>query len=53
MEPLLTIEEYIGFVTTLLLAFGLMLQFPVVLFGLSRVGIVTPGWLAAGADGRS
>lgn len=47
VQPLPTIEEYIGFVTTLLLAFGLMLQFPVVLFGLSRLGIVSPAWLAA------
>jgi sec-independent protein translocase protein TatC len=47
IEPLPTIEEYIGFVTTLLLAFGLMLQFPVVLFVLARLGIVTPAWLAS------
>jgi sec-independent protein translocase protein TatC len=47
VEPLLTIDEYIGFVTTLMLVFGLMLQFPVVLFVLSRLGIVTPKWLAS------
>ena len=47
MEPLLTIDEYIGFVTTLMLVFGLMLQFPVVLIVLSRLGIVTPAWLAS------
>lgn len=47
IEPLPTIEEYIGFVTTLLLVFGLMLQFPVVLFVLARLGIVTPAWLAS------
>jgi sec-independent protein translocase protein TatC len=47
IEPLPTIEEYIGFVTTLLLVFGLMLQFPVVLFILVRLGIVTPAWLAS------
>lgn len=47
IEPLPTIEEYIGFVTTLLLVFGLMLQFPVVLFVLVRLGIVTPAWLAS------
>ena len=40
-------EEYIGFVTTLLIVFGLMLQFPVVLFVLTRLGIVTPSWLAS------
>ncbi len=47
VEPLLTIDEYIGFVTTLMLVFGLMLQFPVVIFVLSRLGIVTPKWLAS------
>jgi sec-independent protein translocase protein TatC len=47
VEPLPTIEEYIGFVTTLLLVFGLMLQFPVVLFVMARLGIVTPAWLAS------
>lgn len=47
VEPLLTIDEYIGFVTTLMLVFGLMLQFPVVLVVLSRLGIVTPRWLAS------
>ena len=47
IQPLPTIEEYIGFVTTLMLAFGLMLQFPVVLYVLARLGIVTPRWLAS------
>lgn len=47
VEPLLTIDEYIGFVTTLMLAFGLMLQFPIVLIVLARLGIVTPAWLAS------
>jgi sec-independent protein translocase protein TatC len=47
VEPLPTIEEYIGFVTTLMLVFGLMLQFPVVLYVLARLGIVTPKWLAS------
>lgn len=32
---------YFDFVTTLFLAFGLVMEFPIVLFGLSRVGIVT------------
>jgi sec-independent protein translocase protein TatC len=47
VEPLLTIDEYIGFVTTLMLVFGLMLQFPVILYILARLGIVTPAWLAS------
>lgn len=47
VEPLLTIDEYIGFVTTLMLVFGLMLQFPIVLIILTRLGIVTPRFLAS------
>lgn len=32
---------YFDFVTTMFLAFGLIMEFPIVLYGLSRVGIVT------------
>jgi sec-independent protein translocase protein TatC len=38
---------YFDFVTTMFLAFGLVLEFPIVLYGLSRVGIVTSARLAA------
>jgi sec-independent protein translocase protein TatC len=41
LVPLLTAREYFDFVTTLFLAFGILMEFPVLLFGLSRVGIVT------------
>ena len=37
----ITMNNYFGFVTTLFLAFGLMMEFPILLLGLSRVGIVT------------
>jgi len=46
-EPNLTIDHYIGFVTTMLLAFGLVLEFPIVLIGLARVGVLTHRRLAA------
>jgi sec-independent protein translocase protein TatC len=32
---------YFDFVTTMFLAFGLVMEFPILLFGLSRVGLVT------------
>lgn len=32
---------YFDFVTTMFLAFGLVMEFPILLFGLSRIGIVT------------
>jgi sec-independent protein translocase protein TatC len=38
---------YFDFVTTLFLAFGLVMEFPILLFGLSRVGVVTSQRLAA------
>ena len=41
VEPLLTINDYIGFITTLMLAFGLVMEFPIVLIALSRVGILS------------
>jgi sec-independent protein translocase protein TatC len=37
----LTAEAYFGFVTTLFLAFGLVMEFPIILVILSKVGIVT------------
>jgi sec-independent protein translocase protein TatC len=41
IEPLLDLNEYVGFVTTLMLAFGLVMEFPIVLIALSRVGILS------------
>jgi sec-independent protein translocase protein TatC len=46
VPPLLGLSEYVGFVTTFLLAFGLALQFPVILYLLARVGIVSYAFLA-------
>ena len=47
IEPNLTVEAYIGFVTTMMLAFGLVLEFPIVLIGLARVGILSHRRLAS------
>lgn len=41
LQPLLTIDGYIGFVTTMLLAFGLVLEFPIVLIAMARVGVLS------------
>jgi sec-independent protein translocase protein TatC len=41
LEPLITSDAYFGFVTTMFLAFGLVMQFPFVILLLSKVGIVT------------
>lgn len=45
IEPLITAESYFGFVTTMFLAFGLVMQFPIVLVLLSKLGIVSPARL--------
>jgi sec-independent protein translocase protein TatC len=41
LQPLLSAREYFDFVSTLFLAFGILMEFPVLLVGLSRAGIVT------------
>ena len=46
VEPLLGLGDYVGFVTTFLLAFGLALEFPVILFLLARLGILSYAFLS-------
>jgi sec-independent protein translocase protein TatC len=41
IQPLLDIQKYFDFATGLFLMFGLLMEFPILLVGLSRVGIVT------------
>ncbi len=45
LQPLLQARDYFDFVSTLFLAFGLLMEFPILLVGLSRVGIVTSALL--------
>jgi sec-independent protein translocase protein TatC len=47
LNPLITAGPYFDFVTTLFLAFGLIMEFPILLYGLSRVGIVTSARLSS------
>ena len=47
VPPMLDIGEYVGFVTTLMIAFGLAFQFPVIMLLLNRAGILTYGFLAS------
>ena len=46
VPPMLDLAEYISFVTTLMIVFGLALQFPIILLLLNRVGIVSYRFLA-------
>ena len=41
VTPLLDIQKYFDFATSLFLAFGILMEFPILLVGLSRVRIVT------------
>ena len=41
------VSEYLGFVMTLMLAFGLCFQLPVVLIFLGKLGLITADWLRA------
>ena len=41
IDPLITADAYFGFVTNMFLAFGLVMEFPIVLVLLSKVGIVS------------
>ena len=41
VQPMIDLTSYIEFMSTLFLAFGILMEFPILLIGLSRVGIVT------------
>jgi sec-independent protein translocase protein TatC len=47
VEPLLGLSDYIGFVTTFLLAFGVALEFPVIMYLMARTGILTYEFLSS------
>lgn len=46
VRPLLSLADYVGFVTTLMLAFGLALQFPVIMYLLARMGVLSYAFLS-------
>ncbi len=45
IQPMITMKEYLKFSTRLLLAFGIIFEMPIVSFFLSKIGILTPGFL--------
>lgn len=45
LEPAVSVERYIAFTTSVLWWTGMAFELPVVLWGLSRVGVVTAEWL--------
>jgi len=46
IENQLRASEYISFVTTFILAMGLVFEIPIIIFGLTRIGILKRSWLA-------
>lgn len=44
-EPMLTISKYLSFTLTFLIPFGLVFEFPLVIYFLTSIGVVTPEWL--------
>jgi sec-independent protein translocase protein TatC len=44
-EPTITLSNYISFASKLLLAFGMVFEIPLVVFLLSKVGLITPAFL--------
>lgn len=45
LVPMISIDEYFGFVTTLIFVFGLVFEMPVIAYFLTRLGILTPEFL--------
>jgi sec-independent protein translocase protein TatC len=48
IQPLPTMREYLSFATRLLLAFGLIFELPILIFFLSRIGLVSAQTLKKG-----
>jgi sec-independent protein translocase protein TatC len=46
VQPMISIHEYLDFVTKMLLGFGLMFELPLVIFILAKLGLVGPTGLA-------
>ncbi len=46
VDPTIQLGSYFSFVTSLFLAFGILMEFPILLIGLSRVNIVTSDLLS-------
>jgi sec-independent protein translocase protein TatC len=45
LTPMISIDEYFGFVTILIIVFGLVFEMPVIAYFLTRIGLLTPAFL--------
>lgn len=44
-EPMLTISKYLSFCLNFLIPFGLVFEFPLIVYFLTKIGVITPQWL--------
>ncbi len=44
-QPMITIGEYTDLFLTIMLGMGVIFEMPILVFFLSMMGIVTPGWM--------
>lgn len=45
MEPMITVDNYVNFVGTMVLAFGIVFELPLVMLFLTQIGVATPEFL--------
>ncbi len=45
LTPMVSIDEYFGFVTILLVVFGLVFEMPVIAYFLTKIGVLTPAFM--------
>ncbi|MGE5455452.1 MAG: twin-arginine translocase subunit TatC [Methylocystaceae bacterium] len=46
LEPMITVDKYVSFVIAFTLPFGFVFELPVIVYFLTKIGVVTPAWLA-------
>lgn len=46
LETLFKVDQYVSFVTAFTIPFGLVFELPVVVFLLTKVGVIKPDWMA-------
>jgi len=46
LEPMLTVDKYVSFVLAFTIPFGLIFELPVIVYFLTRLGIISPEWLS-------
>ena len=46
-EPMITVSSYVGLLTTLIFWVGVVFEIPVVMYFVSKLGIVSPSWFAS------